>query len=319
LREKRFGQAGIMEKGKTKSARKYLSILFVPRYLGEVREVKIYGHRFILSAAVIAVSAALFFFGSYINNITAENKTLNSAVEVMQTMNAEQNVLLADKLQEITKAAQYSSTIDDKINEFTDLYRQMTENYLRSKLDSSLSSRSSESTGLDFVSDLKEVRSLIGELEKLNEEDDSVVVDLTEIEASINKYLDTVPTLYPASGEIISKFGKRTDPITKTKRMHEGLDIDAPYGANIKAAASGTVESCGYQSGYGKVVIINHGRGVKTVYAHTSKILVEVGQTVKKGDIIAKVGSTGRSTGPHLHFEVRINGEPVNPLKYLDY
>ncbi len=105
---------------------------------------------------------------------------------------------------------------------------------------------------------------------------------------------------------------------TRRKTFHDGLDIACPYGEDIKAAANGKVTFADRKSGYGRTVMIDHGHGLTTVYGHASKLLVKAGQTVKKGDVIAKVGSSGRSTGPHLHFEIRLYGSPVDPLKYLD-
>ncbi|CFX91625.1 Duplicated hybrid motif [Syntrophomonas zehnderi OL-4] len=119
-------------------------------------------------------------------------------------------------------------------------------------------------------------------------------------------------------GVVTSEFGYRTDPFTGESRGHTGLDLGAPSGTPIRAALDGTVQFVRYtNTGYGYHLAIDHGGGFVTLYGHCSKILIAEGQTVKAGDIIAQVGSTGRSTGPHLHFEVRINGEMKNPRSYL--
>jgi murein DD-endopeptidase MepM/ murein hydrolase activator NlpD len=124
--------------------------------------------------------------------------------------------------------------------------------------------------------------------------------------------------LWPTTSNLItSYFGYRVHPIYGTTRFHSGIDIGAPYGAPIYAAESGRVILASYYDGYGNCIIIDHGDGVSTLYAHCSSIIVKVGQYVSKGQIIGYVGSTGNSTGPHLHFEVRINGNPVNPFNYL--
>jgi murein DD-endopeptidase MepM/ murein hydrolase activator NlpD len=117
--------------------------------------------------------------------------------------------------------------------------------------------------------------------------------------------------IWPCDGVVVSGFGMRWG------RMHEGIDIDCAYGTPNRAAAAGTVIYAGWLGGYGNLVVVDHGNGLSTAYAHASAILVSVGQSVSQGETVSLVGSTGHSTGPHLHFEVRINGVAVDPLLYL--
>lgn len=121
----------------------------------------------------------------------------------------------------------------------------------------------------------------------------------------------------PGYTKISSNYGMRVHPITGQYKLHTGVDISAPMGANFVAANDGIVTKAGYNTAYGNMVIIDHGGGISTLYAHGSEILVTVGQTVKRNDPILKVGSTGYSTGPHAHFEVRINGVVTNPIEYI--
>lgn len=123
--------------------------------------------------------------------------------------------------------------------------------------------------------------------------------------------------MYPIVAPITSPFGYRTHPILGHQRFHAGIDFGADYGTVIYAADSGNVVFSGWYGGYGNTVIIEHGNGISTLYAHSSELYIAEGQAIQKGQPIATVGSTGFSTGPHLHFEVRINGEPVDPIQYL--
>ena len=115
-----------------------------------------------------------------------------------------------------------------------------------------------------------------------------------------------------------SSYGWRIDPFNGNKAFHEGLDFSANAGAPIFAAAGGIVSAAETMPDYGKIVIVSHGSGLETRYAHTSKILVKVGDRVEKGQVVALVGNTGRSTGPHLHYEIRLNGNALDPRKYLN-
>lgn len=121
----------------------------------------------------------------------------------------------------------------------------------------------------------------------------------------------------PGYSRISSPYGYRIHPIFKTKKLHTGIDIPAPTGTSIAAGSDGTVIYTGTLGGYGKAVMIDHGGGIVTLYAHNSSIVVSEGQSVKRGNTISKAGSTGYSTGPHLHFEVRKGGSYVDPLPWV--
>lgn len=122
---------------------------------------------------------------------------------------------------------------------------------------------------------------------------------------------------WPVAGPVVSSFGWRIHPILGYRKFHTGIDIAAGYGAAIHAAGSGRVIYATWMGGYGNVIIIDHGNGLSTLYAHQSSLAVGVGASVRRGQTIGAVGSTGFSTGPHLHFEVRVNGNPVDPMGYL--
>jgi murein DD-endopeptidase MepM/ murein hydrolase activator NlpD len=144
-------------------------------------------------------------------------------------------------------------------------------------------------------------------------------------ESEINRILESykygsAPSgklMWPVAGRLISGFGYRIHPIFGTRRFHSGIDLAAPYGTLVKAADGGQIIQAGYFGGYGNSIMVYHGGGFATWYAHLSSINVSMGQFVQKGQVIGLVGATGWTTGPHLHFEVRINGNPQNPLGYL--
>ena len=137
--------------------------------------------------------------------------------------------------------------------------------------------------------------------------------DLSTVKIPQGKEGDYIPSIWPVVGGISSYFGE----VRAGGYIHKGLDIAAPLGTKVKSSASGRVVFAGWQGGYGNTVIIYHSYGITTVYGHLEKILVESGDFLNKGDVIGLVGSTGRSTGPHLHYEIRINGVRVDPMDYL--
>ena len=126
-----------------------------------------------------------------------------------------------------------------------------------------------------------------------------------------------LPSLWPVEGRIMSPFGIRTDPFSGEGAIHTGVDLSAPYGTGVRAVADGIVVDAAWRSGYGRLVIVDHGNGLQTFYGHLSRFEVVPGQEVRRGEIIAKSGASGRATSPHLHYEVRMGGTPVNPYKFL--
>jgi murein DD-endopeptidase MepM/ murein hydrolase activator NlpD len=130
--------------------------------------------------------------------------------------------------------------------------------------------------------------------------------------------LAATPSIMPTQGWLSSAFSSmRAHPILHTARPHEGIDVSAPMGSPIEAPAAGVVTNAGWEAGYGNKIVINHGFGIVTKFAHASKLLVRSGQRVSRGQRIALVGNSGLATGPHLHYEVHVKGRPVNPLKYV--
>ena len=129
--------------------------------------------------------------------------------------------------------------------------------------------------------------------------------------------LAATPSVMPVRGYPSDRYGWRNDPFTGVREFHAGIDISSPKGNKVVATADGTVHSVGRQVGYGNLIVVNHRFGITTRYGHLAKAVVKKGQKIKKGDVIGYVGATGRATGPHVHYEVRLNGRHFNPLRFL--
>ncbi|MFB3886999.1 MAG: peptidoglycan DD-metalloendopeptidase family protein [Thermodesulfobacteriota bacterium] len=164
------------------------------------------------------------------------------------------------------------------------------------------------------------IRQMKTDIERLQSETTSRQESLSELEKLLQnkkEMLIHTPSIWPTMGWITSGFGFRTDPFTGLTQMHEGLDISNRAGTIVIAPADGIVSDSGNDRIHGKLLVISHGFGMTTSYSHLSKITVRAGQKVKRGDKLAEVGNTGRSTGPHLHYEVKLNGISANPMRYI--
>ncbi len=164
---------------------------------------------------------------------------------------------------------------------------------------------------------LKEMRKELSQLKGAAARQESSLQLLIEYFEDKRSLSASTPSIWPVRGWVTSPFGNRISPFSSILKFHEGIDIATQTGMPVLAPADGLVIKANFNTGYGNVVEISHGYGVKTSYAHNSRLSVKAGQRVRRGDVIAYVGNSGASTGPHLHYEVRLNGLPVNPLRYV--
>ena len=162
-----------------------------------------------------------------------------------------------------------------------------------------------------------QLRTDIERLESEATSQEESLSELVKLLQSKKEMLIHTPSIWPVHGWVTSGFGFRVNPFTGLTQMHEGLDISNRIGTLVVATADGIVSDTGKDYSYGNVVVISHGFGMASRYCHLNKIFVRAGQKVKRGDKIAEIGTTGRSTGPHLHYEVRVNGIPANPVRYI--
>ncbi len=178
-------------------------------------------------------------------------------------------------------------------------------------------SRSRRTSHYDQREDLEQIGNVLKHIDSSLSRGKDDLINLKEDVVNQLNYLDAKPDFWPNNGRISSPFGNRRSPTGGASTFHRGIDIANSYGSPVYAAGSGRVIFSGWRSGTGRTIIISHGYGYRTLYAHNSSLLVQEGDRVKKGQMIAKLGSSGISTGPHVHFEVHINGNPVNPVKVL--
>ena len=165
---------------------------------------------------------------------------------------------------------------------------------------------------------LKDMHQELTQLQEAASKQETSLQTLIEYFEDKRSLYASTPAVWPVRGWVTSPFGNRISPLTGMIQFHEGIDIAAQIGTPVVAPADGVVIKADFEAGYGNVVELSHGYGLKTVFGHNSRLNVKPGQHVKRGDIIAYTGNTGSSTGPHLHYEVRVNGLPVNPVRYLN-
>ncbi|MBP7174868.1 MAG: peptidoglycan DD-metalloendopeptidase family protein [Thermoclostridium sp.] len=306
-------------KGRTVKARKVTSLMVVPHNSDQVVTWQVSNIRLkivSLLALLIITAASL---SAYITIVLHENNQLKRQQKELSAFFIEHQKTIEDNISEIAQAEDLDTLTKEKIDEFSYLLQNVTTNYIEKEMKTLTVSRSSikSSAATAFIEKISELRALISFLEDNEKQGDEVFSVLTDKKEELQNYLDHLPTYWPTKGKIKSEFGNRFHPVYKKFTDHTGVDIGGTKGNSIYAAASGKVVFAGKSSGYGNYVDIDHGNGLVTRYAHCRKLLVKKGQTVKIGEKIALVGDTGTSTGPHLHFEVRIKDTAVDPSLFI--
>ena len=272
-----------------------------------------------LMAAAAALSL-LFFATTHFLYDYRENLSKIRDLRALRQRIGEQNIALYNlysKFESLETEVERLRAIDARVRALA---------HINQSLSTGAAGKSGRSTGIGGVETQEAVAARLDRLLELRFEQlkKDVLVDAKNLDAlreeldSRRIVLESIPALWPVKGILSSGFGVRTSPFTDTPVFHHGLDIIAGAGAQVRAAAAGKVVRSGYESLFGNVVVLDHGCGYRSLYAHLAERIVAAGDLVQKGDPIGTVGDTGRTTGPHLHFEVHVNSLPVNPSRFLN-
>ncbi|MBN1623980.1 MAG: M23 family metallopeptidase [Clostridia bacterium] len=289
-----------------------------------------------ISAPMAKIVSAFLIFALIIVSLSLvmtyfirENRMLNDRNEYIVNKYQEQigatnlyisrqATMLEDKMEELGEIEFIQTSISGGILSLAQKIEGVSTQYF-SELPGSTSALIDYNNMDNFINDIKDITAALNEFDGLAELSASEMVQFEDIRVNLSNYLEYVPSLWPTESTYIgSDFGMRWHPILKVLKEHTGLDIGGAYKDDIYAAGAGTVTFSGWNGGYGYLVKIDHGDGIETYYGHASKLLVSKGDIVEKGQVIALVGSTGVSTGPHLHFEVRIDNVAVDPLPFIN-
>lgn len=255
--------------------------------------------KWLISASILLFigffTAIILFFTNYTTVKNQNNKSIKD-IEALKAQNITQ-------YQEIKAYEEIEEELRNKLEELMEI-----ENLFKSRMNNKVDTKASakialSSSPVDFLKVDEQIKSFYS------------LIDSYDKKMSEEK---RIPNVLPCTGRISSYFGRRTNPVSRGRReTHHGIDITNSYKTPIKASADGIVEYAGWLNTYGYTVIINHLNGYTSLYGHNSKLLVKKSETIKRGQTISLMGSTGRSTGTHAHFEVRLNGTPIDPLKII--
>lgn len=320
----------ILKKAFTSKKSNHVNFFYIPENESSIKSIRIpvWGPKVLagLLGALIIYSS----FSAYaLNNLNDKYEASLKNIEELTKINNRQKIeiqnlnLNAERIQEHLDE---NIAALEEIKAAVGLKSEASEENEKAKTSDNISQISISNTYstqaiLDNYDLSDEISTLKTSLISLSKQTLSQKTEIDESIVSINDrldYLRCVPSIVPVVAKITCGYGYRKNPFTsRGSEFHYGVDFGAPYGTKVVATGDGVVLFAGYQAGYGRMVVISHGYGFTTCYAHNSSLLVKKGDKVKRGQAIARVGNTGRSTGTHLHYEVKINGKNVNPAKYF--
>ncbi len=288
------------------SSKRY-SILIIPE--GSHRVLRYGINRSTLKKAIVAAVVCVLALGGILADYVMTNLDRLELERLQVENRAQQEELhrLVVKLEDLRKEMVVLSQNDAKVRVMANLTKPKSDSLV------GIGGPAESDVSKEFSDIQKRIDTIRRQIDLRRESQE-------EIQGFLNdqrSLLAAKPQGWPVKGWVTSNFGIRRDPFNGHRKLHEGLDIAARTGTAVTATADGIVSSVRTEPGYGKMVVIDHGYGYRTYYGHNSKNFVKVGQRVRRGERIAAVGNTGRSTGSHVHYEVRLNGVPVNPKKYL--
>jgi murein DD-endopeptidase MepM/ murein hydrolase activator NlpD len=315
-----------LKKALVKNRKSYATFMFIPESQSDVKSYRmpVWFPKFVTVSIILLIVASTACFSilsslklqydiskKEIGQLTAINSSQKVEIEKLQKNSAEIQKQLAENskiLEDVKKAVGITPSDNDKTVELKLVSPEEGSSMILLKEDSTP----------DMSSNISNIETEFVSLsDKIATQKQVINEALGPIKSQL-AYLMAKPSIMPVSASITAGFGYRKNPFTsRGSEFHKGTDFAASYGQEIVATGDGIVMFSGWNAGYGRMVIISHGYGLSTLYAHNSKLLVNQGDKVTKGQAISKAGNTGRSTGTHLHYEVKLNGKNVNPSKYF--
>lgn len=317
-------------RGKISTRRNYLSVMYIPHNKGGVKTIRINHYRTTLLTAFAFMLVALLILTGYTLSVVKQNKEMKiqhtNELNAILSEKEQLEALIAKQAKELAENAEIINTLEsaktisaEAVANYKEQYEDMVVSYIDNDLKNIGTVSRGNKSSSSFKEDVAELRTLISVVESAKLSEDDATSKIARKAEQLNNYLEALPTYWPVdSRATFSGFGMRFHPIYKRYRMHEGLDMGGTKGDPVYAAGKGKVIHAGWNGGYGNLIIIDHGNGFKTYYGHLNKILVKEGQSVSKGEKIGLIGSTGLSTSSHLHFEIRLNDKPTDPLYYIE-